>query len=114
VPISAEHRAAVVEFWKTQSGKARAHMVATASWTPTIQNTSYRVDVLTSSRASRDLSEPTAILELKTGLRPGASGGSGAAGGDGDVLRFEMNREQLAGLLKSVGEAEAVIAAHSS
>lgn len=77
------------------------------------QRTAYRVDVLTSSRTSKDLSEPTAILELRTGQRADApTSGSGSGGGrrGEGVVRFEMNREQLAAVLKQVEAAEAVIA----
>ena len=67
------------------------------------QGTAYRVDVLTSSKGARDLSEPTGIFELRTGDRL-------AAEGEGEsVVRFEVNREQMADVLKQVAAIEACI-----
>ena len=73
----------------------------------TVQRLAWRVDVVTSSKvqtSAQPLTEPTAVIELRTGgrLAPTASG----------VVVFEVNRAQLGGMLDEVARIEAVIAKH--
>lgn len=71
------------------------------------QRLAWRVDVVTSSKvqtSAQPLTEPTAVIELRTGARlaPTASG----------VVVFEANRAQLGSMLDEVARIEAVIAKH--
>ena len=69
------------------------------------QRLAWRVDVVTSSKLSssaQPITEPTAIMELRTSKRVDAD----ASG----VLVFEMNRAQLSGMLDEVKRIETVIA----
>lgn len=80
-------------------------------WNNQYKSLSWRVDMRVAQSQSleeaQELNEPVAIFELAS--NPSLHSASGAASGEVQVARFEMTKEQIAGLLEQFSSIQAKI-----
>lgn len=73
-----------------------ARIVREGIWNNRLKNLSWRVDVKTASNSSAEMNDPVAIVEIQS------EAGHKSSEASSQVLRFEMNRNQLADLTSTL------------
>jgi hypothetical protein len=101
-----EHTAAWAKIWKNEHVKAHEKLVQQCTWTNTLQNISWRIDLLSSKTSAKDaetegLPETDAVALINLATRS-------ASGSDSSVL-LELDRADLKRLLAQLGAVEAAI-----
>jgi len=103
--VSAEQAKVLLAFWLHEREKVHEAMVKKATWNARFENIAWRVDVKAVSKTSADLNEPVAFFELSTS-KGGGGGGSSSSSRSQQKARFEMNREEVGDLLKSLDDIQ--------
>mmetsp|Transcript_115334 Transcript_115334/g.162143 ORF Transcript_115334/g.162143 Transcript_115334/m.162143 type:complete len:183 (+) Transcript_115334:119-667(+) len=93
---------AIVKYWKKERTNIHDQLVKKSSWNDTLTGSSWRLDVLAKTQHIEELSEPSAIMELKVDKAEGAGA---------DVIRFELSAGQVAEMVSEVDKIEAQIQA---
>eukprot|EP00037_Helgoeca_nana_P026172 m.293997 g.293997 ORF g.293997 m.293997 type:complete len:183 (-) comp27152_c0_seq2:2575-3123(-) len=91
---------ALVKYWKKERSSVHDQLVKKSSWNDTLTGSSWRLDVLAQSQHVDELSEPSAIMEMKVDRAEGVGA---------DVIRFEMSAAQVAEMVAEVDTIEAQI-----
>jgi hypothetical protein len=123
------HADVLLRFFKSHSVRMHESVAAAHVWNDTLGALAWRVDVKTKSRkgerdqhtnvtsqylttilcirfvVQQDLSDPTAIVELA--VKHGAM--SGATKKDTSTVRFEMNKAQVADVVRQLAQIERVL-----
>mmetsp|Transcript_22888 Transcript_22888/g.59734 ORF Transcript_22888/g.59734 Transcript_22888/m.59734 type:complete len:183 (-) Transcript_22888:27-575(-) len=100
--VTEHEMTALVKYWKKERSAVHDALVKQSSWNATLTGTSWRLDVLAKAQSVEELSEPSAIMEMKIDQ----AGGAGA-----DILRYEMSAAQVAEMVEEVDAIEAQIKA---
>ena len=80
-----------------------ARIIDKSTYNDQLKTTFWRVDVKVASRAHAELNEPTAVVEL--GTRNSSSRtplGSDANSSSSSIVRFDIGRDDMNGLLKTL------------
>lgn len=120
------HPEVLLRFFKSHSARMLDSVAASHVWNDTLGSLAWRVDVKTKSRkgtantshmalaslnfgfvvsVQQDLSDPTAIVELA--VKHGAM--SGATKKDTATVRFELNKAQVADVVRQLAQIERVL-----
>lgn len=91
--------AAFSKFWKNNKTKIHNVMVTRTTFGKTLKNVSWRIDLKAQAKKLDQINTPTAIVELQLANRSKPENGN-------EVVRFEMDEEQLVSLTKSLEEIE--------
>eukprot|EP00030_Apusomonadida_sp_AF-17_P004147 a508397_98.p1 GENE.a508397_98~~a508397_98.p1 ORF type:complete len:243 (-),score=119.39 a508397_98:39-722(-) len=99
--------------WKKQQSKVRDTLSATVAFNSRLGSLDWRIDTKSKSKTAEELSELTAIVELAIAQpkRPKADAESGDV--KHDVVRFELDREQLEQTLIQIRAIREVITAQT-
>jgi len=95
--LSAAQQELFVKFWKAQKAKIHDYVYRKVRWNNTLQKISWRIDVKTKTKAVSEVNEPTAIVEMSIGKNKDQ---------DQKLVRFEMDKEQLAQVLLQINNIQ--------
>eukprot|EP01120_Amphizonella_sp_Union-15-10_P014983 TRINITY_DN750_c0_g1_i1.p1 TRINITY_DN750_c0_g1~~TRINITY_DN750_c0_g1_i1.p1 ORF type:complete len:187 (+),score=38.79 TRINITY_DN750_c0_g1_i1:82-642(+) len=94
----------ILRFWRAQRVKVHDALRSRSRWNNSLKKFSWRIDVKTKTKNSKEnLNDPIAIIEMAIGKEvPQADDGQDEV----SVLRFEMDRNQLAEILVQIKTIE--------
>eukprot|EP01096_Ripella_sp_DP13-Kostka_P010119 TRINITY_DN3940_c0_g1_i1.p1 TRINITY_DN3940_c0_g1~~TRINITY_DN3940_c0_g1_i1.p1 ORF type:complete len:202 (-),score=123.60 TRINITY_DN3940_c0_g1_i1:20-598(-) len=109
-PLSDAQQEIFIRFWKQRKPEIFESMLRQSKWNDSLLQFRWRLDVITKTKGhDSNINQPTAIIELTTGLS-----GSPVDAETNEVVRFEVERNQLAEIISKVESIEARLLAISS
>ncbi len=116
---------AVNTFWKAERARLHDALAQRTVWNGALKRMQWRVDIKSAAgsvgagaaaaKPPGGEGEPTAIVEMAIARRDGqpARGSTEPGGAESEVVRFEMSREQLHGVLNELEAIQKALAAQS-
>eukprot|EP01088_Endostelium_zonatum_P007190 TRINITY_DN19371_c0_g1_i2.p1 TRINITY_DN19371_c0_g1~~TRINITY_DN19371_c0_g1_i2.p1 ORF type:complete len:194 (-),score=41.77 TRINITY_DN19371_c0_g1_i2:29-589(-) len=102
--FSATQRDVFLRFWQLHRRTLHESVVKQVTWNNSLKKFAWRIDVQTKTKNSADVNEPIAIVELNIDNKsqPSADGKPNKL----DIVRFEMDKAQLANVLSQIQNIE--------
>jgi len=96
--LSSAQQDLFVKVWKSQKAKIHDYVYRKVRWNNSLQKISWRIDVKTKTKALTEVNEPTAIVEMNIGKTNKEQ--------DQQLVRFELDKEQLDQLLLQINNIQ--------
>lgn len=99
--LGGDYSKVITTIWSKEFEKVNKKLLKDSTWNNSIDHLSWRVDVKAISKLRTEIDEPVAFFEFATKSNVKDAKGAAAAP---KIAKFEMNREQVGDILKSLGE----------